>query len=115
MTEPLWPFYLLALSSVLIADISQVILKKAAGRKYTSVLKSYLNVRVIFAYFLFGLSTVFSVIALRRLPLSLSPLWQAMGQVFVVLLSYFVLKEKIGRKKALGIGIIVAGIVLSAL
>ena len=32
MTEPLWPFYLLALSSVLIADISQVILKKAAGR-----------------------------------------------------------------------------------
>ena len=38
-----------------------------------------------------------------------------MGQVFVVLLSYFVLKEKIGPKKALGIGIIVAGIVLSAL
>ena len=69
LSESLWVFYLLGLLSVLIADISQVILKKAAGRKYPSVLRSYLNVRVIFAYFLFGLSTVCSLFALKRLPL----------------------------------------------
>ena len=115
MNENAWVFYLIGLLSVLIADISQILLKKAASRDYTSVLKSYLNFKVIFAYFLFALSTVCSVIALKRLPLSMSPLWQSMGQVFVVLLSYFILKEKINNKKIIGIAIIIAGIVLSAL
>ena len=113
--DPLWVFYLLGLLSVLIADVSQIILKKAAGRKYGSVIRSYLNFEVIFAYFLFAVSTACSVFALKRLPLSLSPLWQSLGQVFIVLLSYFILKENIGRKKALGIGIIILGIVVSAL
>ncbi len=115
MTDSLWVFYLLGLLSVLIADVSQLLLKKAAMREYSSFIRSYLNFKVVFAYGLFALSTVCSMFALRKLPLSLSPLWQSMGQVFIVLLSYFVLKEKITKKKLLGIAIIVAGIVISAL
>ncbi len=112
---PLWVFYLLGFLSVLIADVSQILLKKAAGREYKSFLKSYLNFRVIFAYSLFALSTVFNMIALKPLGLSKSPVWQAMGQVFVVFLSYFVLNEKITKKKLVGVGIIITGIIISAL
>ena len=115
MSEARWAFYLVGLLSVLIADVSQIILKKAAVEKYSSSIRFYLNFRVIFAYILFAVSTICSVIALKRLPLSLSPLWQSMGQIFIVILSYFILKEKINKGKLIGIGIIVAGIILSAL
>ncbi len=108
-------FFLIALASVLIADISQIILKKAAVKTYDKWYKAYLNVPVILAYGLFFLSTVCSVIALKRLPLSWSPMWQAMGQVFVPVLSFFVLKEKFTKRKVLGIVVIIAGIVLFSL
>ena len=108
-------FFSIALCSVIIAGISQIILKRAALKSYDKWYQSYLNFPVIFAYFLFFLSTVCSVIALRRLPLSLSPMWQSMGQIFVALLSYFFLKEKMTGKKILGIIIIIIGIVLFSL
>lgn len=108
----MWLYFLIALSSVLIADISQIILKKAATKHYDAWYKAYLNFPVIFAYSLFVVSTVCSVIALKKLPLSLSPMWQSMGQIFVVVLSYFFLHEKITKAKLTGIGIIILGIIL---
>ena len=112
MDDNFWLYFIVALISVLISGISQIILKKAALKTYEKWYLSYLNFPVIFAYFLFFLSTVCSVIALRHLPLSLSPMWQSMGQIFVALLSYFVLKEKLTKKKITGIAVIVLGIVL---
>ena len=111
----MWLYFLIAISSVLIADISQIILKKAAMKPYDAWYKAYLNFSVIFAYFLFVVSTVCSVIALRKLPLSLSPMWQSLGQIFVVILSYFFLHEKITKGKLMGIAIIVLGIVIFSL
>jgi multidrug transporter EmrE-like cation transporter len=105
-------YFGIAVLSVLIADVSQIILKKAATKDYESWYKSYLNFSVIFAYSLFVLSTICSVVALKKLPLSLSPMWQSMGQVFIVVLSYLFLHEKPGKKKLLGIAIIVLGIVI---
>ena len=106
-------FYtILFLVSVFISSISQIILKKAATKYYDAWYKAYLNFPVIFAYSLFVVSTVCSVIALKKLPLSLSPMWQSMGQIFVVVLSYFFLHEKITKAKLKGIGIIILGIIL---
>ena len=102
----MWLYFLIAISSVLIADISQIILKKAAMKPYDAWYKAYLNFSVIFAYFLFVVSTVCSVIA---------PMWQSLGQIFVVILSYFFLHEKITKGKLKGIAIIVLGIVIFSL
>ena len=110
-----WIFFLIALSSVLIADVSQIILKKAAVKDYKHWYQAYLNFPVIFSYSLFLISTVCSVIALKRLPLSLSPMWQSMGQIFVALLSYIFLHEKLSKKKILGICVIILGIVVFSL
>ena len=110
--DKIWVYYLLAIASVLIADISQIILKKAAVKHYIKWYQAYLNIRVVTAYMLFGLSTVCSVISLRKLPLSLSPLWLSLGQIFVALLSYFFLKEKITKRKLIGIAVIIVGIVV---
>jgi len=99
----------MAISSVLISCFSQIILKKEALKKHDNLINEYLNINVIFAYFLFFLSTIFSTLSLKRLPLSLSPLWQSLGQIAIPLLSYYLLGEKIGKEKKKGILIIIVG------
>lgn len=105
----------LTLASTFLAGISQLLLKIAAGREYTSWLREYLNIRVITAYAIFVLTTILSVAALRYIPLSLSTALAATGQIFVPALSWLVLKERITPKKALGMTAIVVGIIIFAL
>ena len=100
------------LGSVLVASISQIMLKKSADRIYDRWIDEYLNFRVIFAYGLFFLSSLLTVYAYKFVPLSLGPVLEASGYVFVSVMGYFILKEKIGKKKLLGLVIIIAGIVI---
>ncbi len=100
------------LGSVLVASISQIMLKKSAGRKYDKWIDEYLNFRVIFAYGLFFLSSLLTVYAYKFVPLSLGPVLEASGYVFVSVMGYFILKEKIGKRKFLGLVVIIAGIVI---
>ena len=79
---------------VLIAALSQILLKKAAMKHYDSWLKQYLNAPVIIAYAIFVVSTFCSVIALKELPLSLMPAWNASSYFFVTLFAYLFMKEK---------------------
>ena len=100
------------LGSVLVASISQIMLKKSADRKYDRWIDEYLNFRVIFAYGLFSLSSLLTVYAYKFVPLSLGPVLEASGYVFVSVMGYFILKEKIGKRKFLGLVVIIAGIVI---
>ena len=100
------------LGSVLVATISQIMLKKSADRKYDRWIDEYLNFRVIFAYGLFFLSSLLTVYAYKFVPLSLGPVLEASGYVFVSVMGYFILKEKIGKRKFLGLVVIIAGIVI---
>ena len=100
------------LGSVLVASISQIMLKKSADRKYDRWIDEYLNFRVIFAYGLFFLSSLLTVYAYKFVPLSLGPVLEASGYVFVSVMGYFILKEKIGKRKFLGRVVIIAGIVI---
>ena len=100
---------------VVIAALSQIILKKAAVKHYDTWLKQYLNAPVIIAYFIFFVSSFCSVIALKVLPLSLMPVWNSSSYFFVTLFAYLVMGEKPNRKKLVGLGVILAGIVLFSL
>ena len=100
------------LGSVLVASISQIMLKKSADRKYYRWIDEYLNFIVIFAYGLFFLSSLLTVYAYKFVPLSLGPVLEASGYVFVSVMGYFILKEKIGKRKFLGLVVIIAGIVI---
>lgn len=100
---------------VAIAAFSQLLLKQAANREYSSILRQYLNPRVIIAYGMLFLSTIASLIAFRVVPLSYAPVADACGQIFTVTLSVLVLKEKLTIKKVIGLFIILAGILIIAL
>ena len=74
MRDVSFPHLAIFLGAVLLAALSQVLLKKAAMRQYDSVWREYLNPQVIFAYALFFLATLIDVVAYRRIPLSLGPI-----------------------------------------
>ena len=103
---------ILLLVSVLISSVSQIILKKAALKKYPTKLAEYLNVFVISAYALFFLSTILTMLSLRYVPLSMQPILESVSYIYISVMGYFFLKERFNRRKILGIVLIILGIVV---
>lgn len=102
------------LLGVFISAVSQVILKKAAIKKYDSPIREYLNPQVIFAYMLFVGTTFLSILAYRGIPLSLGPVLEATSYLYVTFFGVTIFKEKINRKKLVALALILIGIVIYA-
>lgn len=102
------------LLSVFIASVSQVMLKKSANKHYDSPIKEYLNPLVVFAYVLFVGTTLLSVIAYRGIPLSLGPVLEATGYLYITAFGVLIFKERMTRGKVLALALILGGIVLYA-
>lgn len=102
----------LLLLSVFISSVSQIILKKAADKTYESSLKEYMNPMVIGAYGLFFCSVILTMLALKHVPLSMSPILESTGYIFVSVMGYIFLKERFSRRKLMGFALILAGIVI---
>mgnify|MGYP006068240593 CR=1 FL=1 len=100
------------LISVFISSISQILLKKSANKSYDNKLREYLNLRVIIAYGMFFLSSLITVYAYKFVPLSMGGILESSGYIFVTVLGYFILHEKVSRKKLAGLVIILAGILI---
>ena len=98
--------------SVLISSIAQVMLKAEANKPHESRLKEYLNPMVIGAYGIFFLSTFLTMYALKYVPLTYSPIIEPLSYIFVPVIGVLVLKEKLSRRRVLGIVIMLAGIVI---
>ena len=105
-------YVLLFIFSVFIASVSQTILNTSADKTYDSRLQEYLNPKVIIAYGMFFLSSLITVVAYKYVPLSMGPILESSGYIFVTLLGFFVLHEKIGKKKLMGLLVILAGITI---
>ena len=102
------------LFGVFISAVSQVLLKKAALKKYDSVLQEYLNPYVIIAYIIFVLSTLLSIVAYRGIPLSLGPVLEATSYIYVTVFGVKIFSEKLNWKKILALCFIVVGIMIYA-
>ena len=96
--------------SVLLACCSQIILKKSASKTFDNKLAEYLNINVILAYGLFALSAALSMYSLRYLELSFVSILQSTGYIFVPVLSFFILKERLNKLQIVGMMIIFLGI-----
>lgn len=99
------------LTGTFISAISQVLLKKSALKKYDSILREYLNPEVFFAYLLFMIATLMSVIAYKGIPLSMGPLLEATGYIYITIFGIAIFKEKMNRRKMMALLCIVMGIV----
>ena len=106
-------FYLLVAIGVFLSSCSQILLKKSALIEHATKVSEILNKQVIVAYFVFFLSVIFNVIALRYgVEVKDLPILEALGYVFVPFLSLLFLKERISRKSAWAILMIIGGIIV---
>lgn len=101
--------------SVLISSFSQVLLKIAANKKHESKIKEYLNPIVIIAYGIFFTSTLLTMYALKYVPLTMSPIIESASYIFVPIFGVLMLKEKISKRRLMGMGIMLIGMIIFAL
>lgn len=101
--------------SVLISSFAQVMLKAEANREHESRIREYLNPMVIGAYAIFFLSTFLTMYALKYVPLTYSPIIEPLSYIFVPVIGVLVLKEKISKRRVLGIAIMFVGIIIFSL
>ena len=110
MERPMIFYAGLLLIGVFCSAVSQVMLKKAALRQYPSKLREYLNPLVIIAYVIFVGTTFLSIYAYKGIPLSMGPVLEATSYIYVTIFGVTIFKEKLNRRKLLGLLLIVAGI-----
>ena len=105
----------LLLVSVFISSVSQILLKKAADRTYENHLREYLNPLVIFSYGKIFWSVILTMLALKKVPLSMQPILESTGYIFVAVMGYIFLKERLSKRKLVGIALILVGIIVFSL
>ncbi len=115
MNRELFLYAGLLLLGVFLGAVSQVMLKKAALKNYPSKLKEYLNPLVVTAYVIFVGTTLISVYAYRVVPLSLGPILEATGYIYVTIFGIAIFRENINIRKISGLLLIIAGITVYAL
>ena len=103
------------LFGVFISAVSQVLLKKSAGRQYSSAIREYLNPLVIVAYAMFFGATLLSVYAYKGIPLSMGPILDATGYIYVTIFGITIFHEKLNARRVLALALIILGIVVYSL
>ncbi len=103
-------YAMIYLAGIIISAFAQVLLKKSADTKRENIIKEYLNVKTICSYLVFFIATLLSVFAYKYLPLSYGPILGTLEYIFVAILGYLLLKEKIKRKKLVGLLIVLIGV-----
>ena len=108
-------YALILVLSSLISSFSQILLKRSAGKQYSSKLREYLNIPVMTSYGVFFLCTLISMYGLKVVPLSMSPLLDATGYIFVTILSFLFFREIPEKKQVFGLSLILIGIIVYAI
>ena len=101
MTKEMIPYLLIGFFSVFVSSVSQTLLKKASMKERGSFLREYLNLLTMLAY--------------KKLPLSMSPAFESSSYLFVTLFGVTIFKEKVGRRKLFALLLILAGILIFTL
>ena len=94
---------------------SQVLLKQSAKMEHKSWIYEYLNWRVITAYAIAFAVLFLNTWAFTKIDMRFGSVIDTVTYVFVMLLSYFLLREKFNRKQLIGNLIIIAGVLVYTL
>lgn len=98
------------LFSNFVGAVSQVLLKKSALEPHKSVVREYLNAKVIIAYALFFAAVFIDLTALKIVPASYVPIIEASSYVFAIILSRVFFNDRIKAKQVAAIALIIVGI-----
>lgn len=105
-------YFWLLMASVVVASFSQILLKKSAQKEYKSLIFEYLNIKVICGYGMLVVSTILTVLAFKGMDYKNGPILESVGYILVMLLSWWLLKEKITKRIIVGNFLILLGIII---
>lgn len=106
-------YYVCVILGIFSCSLSQLMLKRSANRTHKSRLEEIVNPWVISAYAIFFGSLLINIWAMSKgVQLKELAILEALGYIFVPLLSFFVLKEHIPFRTIGGIGVIIIGIIV---
>ena len=104
-------YMLIYIVSVLIASVSQIILKTSSGKTYDSFIREYLNFKVIAGYAIMFAGMFINVYVYSRgVEYKNGPVMESIGNIWVVILSFLFFGEPVTKKKIIGNILIIAGI-----
>ena len=83
-------------------------LKKASSFNINMERKAFM-LRLLFGVFLYGVSAILNIVALKFLPYTVVFPLTAIKYIWTMLISYFLLKERSGTRKVVGVLLIVTG------
>ena len=107
-------YSLLLVFSTLISSVSKKKKKKSADRVYRKRIQEYLNPLVAFAYFLFALSAIMTMVSYKVVSISAGAMLEASSYIFVFLFDRFIFRETASIKKYFAVITIVIGIIIAA-
>lgn len=106
-------YFLIVIIGVFACSASQLLLKKSATVEHKSALYEMLNWRVMLAYTIMSATLIANIYAMSQgVMLKDMPILEATGYVFVPILSWIVLSEKITKFNITAIALILIGIVV---
>ncbi len=108
-------YMLLMFLGTFFTAFSQLLLKQSAGKTYRHPIFEYLNWRVITAYGIFVGVLLLNTYAYTHVDMKYGAVIDTFSYVFVMLLSYFILKEKFTKGKLAGNLVIMTGIFIYTL
>lgn len=112
--------YLILAVSILLAVAGQLMMKKGmmifgafpASQLLSNLIPMFMNPWVFFGFVCFGFSSIFWLVVLSRLPLSLVYPMVSVAYVLVAFASLIFFRENVSLARWLGIVIIVCGVFL---
>lgn len=107
--------YVLAFLAVLVASVSQILLKQSAQMEHKNIIFKFLNWRVILGYILLFGTTIINVFAYRGVELKVTPMIESTGIIWVTILAVLLLGEKPTKRAILSIAVTIVGIIVFSL
>ena len=112
--------YLIMATSILLAVTGQLLMKKGmlafgtfpVSQLVSRVIPMFLNPWVFFGFACFGLSSIFWLVVLSRMELSLVYPMVSVAYVLVAIFSWYFFKENLSLMRWAGVAVIIAGVVL---
>ena len=112
--------YLIAIISILLAVAGQLLMKRGmmafgtfpVSQLLFKLIPMFMNPYVFIGFVCFGLSSIFWLVVLSRLPLSLIYPMVSVAYVLVALVSFLWFKENVSAVRWIGIGVIIVGVFL---
>lgn len=102
-------------AGTLFTAVSQILLKQSANKTYRHPIFEYLNWRVILSYGIFAGVLLLNTYAYTRVDMKYGAVIDTFSYVFVMLLSFLILKEKMTKRRLLGNLIIMTGVFIYTL